>query len=317
MIGFSVIIPNYNHHKYLKARMESVLNQHYKNFEVILLDDASTDGSIALLVAYRNHPKVSTIIINDTNSGSPFLQWQKGIANAQYDWIWIAESDDIADLHFLEAASKAIDQADFGMYYTDSFLIDSKGREYDKASVLKNNFFNTTKWSQTYINDGAKELNESLKFLCSINNASAMVVKKSIALKALPQVINYRYHGDWLFYMIAALHTKVYYNADALCYYRTHAGNHVNPETSIAKTKQEYFDILLYLLNEPKITNQSELIEFFALHYLGFGWMTDGISDGTKLFIQYYKRNPQLAQRVLKKFFYNTIVGKKSGKVYL
>lgn len=97
----SVIIPNYNHASFLQQRIDTVLAQTYSDFEVILLDDCSTDDSRQVIEQYRHHPKVSGIIYNETNSGNTFQQWEKGIALAKGEWIWIAESDDYADPGFL------------------------------------------------------------------------------------------------------------------------------------------------------------------------------------------------------------------------
>lgn len=71
---FSVIIPNYNHGRYLNQRISSVLNQTSQNFELILLDDASSDDSVDILMQFEKHPKVSIFIINRRNSGSTFKQ---------------------------------------------------------------------------------------------------------------------------------------------------------------------------------------------------------------------------------------------------
>ena len=74
MPNVSVIVPNYNHEQYLQQRIESIVNQTYQDFELILLDDFSTDNSRDILNLYRNHPKVSKIVFNEKNSGSPFKQ---------------------------------------------------------------------------------------------------------------------------------------------------------------------------------------------------------------------------------------------------
>ena len=60
----SVIIPNYNHAPFLVERIESVLNQSYPDFEVIILDDCYTDSSKEIIEKYRNNPKISQIIYN-------------------------------------------------------------------------------------------------------------------------------------------------------------------------------------------------------------------------------------------------------------
>ena len=75
----SVIIPNYNHAQYLEQRLDSVFNQTYQNFEVIFLDDCSTDNSLEVIEKYKGNPHLSRIVVNETNSGSPFKQWDKGI----------------------------------------------------------------------------------------------------------------------------------------------------------------------------------------------------------------------------------------------
>ena len=98
----SVIVPNYCHAPYLEQRIESILQQTFQDFELILLDDCSTDGSREILERYRNHPKVSGIFYNERNSGSPFKQWKKGLSKATGDYVWIAESDDFSSPCFLE-----------------------------------------------------------------------------------------------------------------------------------------------------------------------------------------------------------------------
>ena len=59
----SVLIPNYCHASYLNERIDSVLAQTYQNFEVIIMDDYSTDNSREIIEQYRNHPRVREIYI--------------------------------------------------------------------------------------------------------------------------------------------------------------------------------------------------------------------------------------------------------------
>ena len=98
----SIIIPNYNHADYLEERIRSILNQTYTNYEIIILDDRSTDNSIEIINKFRDNSHISNIIINEENSGSPFKQWFKGISLAKGDLIWIAECDDSCELCMLE-----------------------------------------------------------------------------------------------------------------------------------------------------------------------------------------------------------------------
>src|SRR5688572_11668952 len=99
---FSVIVPNYNHAAFLEERIDSILQQTFNGYELIIYDDKSTDNSKETIETYRTHPKVSAIIYAGENSGSPFAAVKKALQHAKYNWIWIAESDDKADAKFLE-----------------------------------------------------------------------------------------------------------------------------------------------------------------------------------------------------------------------
>src|SRR5712692_6211638 len=104
----SVIIPSYNHARFLRQRIESVLRQTYQDFEVILLDDCSTDDSRSILSEYAGDPRVR-MEFNEVNSGSTFKQWNKGVRLARGEYVWIAESDDYADPHLLEKLVSRLD----------------------------------------------------------------------------------------------------------------------------------------------------------------------------------------------------------------
>ena len=71
----SVVVPCYNHRLFLQQRLSTIYDQSYDNFEVLLLDDASTDGSVDVLEEYRSRfPGKTRLLCSETNSGSPFRQ---------------------------------------------------------------------------------------------------------------------------------------------------------------------------------------------------------------------------------------------------
>ncbi len=314
---FSIIVPNYNHAAFLSERIESVLHQSFGDFEIIILDDKSTDNSREIIETYKAHPKISQIIYNESNSGSPFLQWKKGMELAKGEWIWIAETDDIADPFFLaEAANIIQSQPGIGCYYTDSFLIDEGAAITGKVSGIKNNFFETKKWSASYYANGKDELNECLKFLCTINNTSALVFKKEIFTTIQEEVTQYRFYGDWFFFIAAMLKTDIYYNQKPLSSYRNHPANFVSNNPVIAEHKKEYYKLLQYLLSRPEIRSKKEVISFFCLHYLGSGWIKEGIRLAITLYCNYFKMDKSLAFKVIPRLLFYKITGKKNKKKY-
>ena len=101
-LPLTVILPNFNHAKFLVERIISVLKQTVKPAEIIFLDDCSSDNSVEIardLLQQSNIPY--KIIQSQKNSGNVFRQWIKGIEEATSEWIWIAETDDCADHRFL------------------------------------------------------------------------------------------------------------------------------------------------------------------------------------------------------------------------
>lgn len=124
----SVVVPNYNYARYLDARLSSILNQTFQDFELILLDDASTDNSLEILDKYKNNPHVSHFIVNEQNTGSPFKQWMKGILLAKGEWIWIAEADDLCEFTFLETCVGQVQKySNISVCMTASKYIDENG----------------------------------------------------------------------------------------------------------------------------------------------------------------------------------------------
>jgi glycosyltransferase involved in cell wall biosynthesis len=179
-LKISVIIPNYNHAPFLKQRIDSVINQTYQEFEIIILDDCSTDSSREVMEQYRQHAKVSHIVYNEGNSGSTFKQWQKGIGLAKEDIIWIAESDDYAHPRFLERMISVLnDHPDVGFVYCNTHIIMHDGT-FDKNTYadIRNIIYKTTKWNKSHIKDGKEEIKENLLINCTVNNVSGVLFRK-------------------------------------------------------------------------------------------------------------------------------------------
>jgi glycosyltransferase involved in cell wall biosynthesis len=221
----SVIVPNYNHALYLKQRIDSVLNQSYQNFELIILDDYSTDDSIDIIKSYETHPKISQIVFNQKNSGSTFKQWAKGVNLAQGEYVWIAESDDFAESNFLQECINVLEKhPDVALVYTDSNIIAEHkiiGTFKEKNQV----YYPETDWQKNHLATGLNELENHLIQNCSIYNVSAVVFRKTELEKTTSTITQFKYAGDWVCYMLIALNNNIYYIAQALNNYRTHLNN--------------------------------------------------------------------------------------------
>jgi glycosyltransferase involved in cell wall biosynthesis len=253
----SVILPNYNHAPYLRERIESILNQTYKNIELIILDDCSTDNSKIILEGLKDE-RIKCVLFNESNSGSPFKQWAKGLKEASGDFIWFAESDDWADLRFLETLIPLIEaDPEIGLIFCDSRVYQD-GQETDLFSRIRNNFTKTNKWSTDYLNDGHKEL-QVLSSFCSINNASAVIFRAQILEKILPISNRFLFMGDWFIYIQVANKSKIAYKSLPLNNYREHGTNTSKRLETTTQNIIERFVITDYLLRHCTFLNKSKL----------------------------------------------------------
>jgi glycosyltransferase involved in cell wall biosynthesis len=219
----SVIIPNYNHARFLEQRIDSVLNQTFQDFEVILLDDRSTDNSQEIFSKYRNHPKLSHIIINDINSNSTFKQWNKGISLAAGEYIWIAESDDYATPIFLEELVPVLDRhQNVGLAYCQSFIIDEANSTLSEDFLACTDCFDRQRWLTDYLNNGKNECENFLSGKNTIPNASAVLIRKSIYEAEVGRDNEaFKVAGDWFTWSKILLSADIYFVAKSLNYFRS------------------------------------------------------------------------------------------------
>jgi glycosyltransferase involved in cell wall biosynthesis len=299
----SVIIPNYNHGKYLKERIESVLNQTCNDLELIILDDCSTDESSKIIEQYRLHPKISHIVYNEKNSGSPIRQWTKGIALAKGEWIWIAESDDYADLHFLGTLLPySQEYPTAGILYSNSYKEVKEETSGFKTSADETNFdFNTDLWSRDHLMQGEEA---NALYLCKkniiLNVSSALIQKKYIA--ELPaKIMKMKYYGDWYCYIYLAGQADIFYCRELLNTFRRHPSSLIN-KSKPEKIKIDCFRILDLLVRQRNI-NQHETIHFFSNVYLGKELKRAGILSFIKTLMEYFLINPYLGLMVTAKIF--------------
>lgn len=239
----SVVIPNYNYSAFLNERIDSVIHQTYPIYELIVLDDCSTDNSVEVIKEkLKEITSISTkLIVNTSNSGSVFSQWQKGIKEVSGDYFWICEADDSADPTFLETVMKGFEDDKVVLSYSDSMRIDDNNEIIRKNCQDLYNMFSSNHWNHDYINDGENEITQYLSVLNTILNVSGVVWKKEEdILEIIEQAKNFKVAGDWYIYVKLLERGKVAFSSQCLNYYRKHAGS----VTSSIKVDEEYKEIV-------------------------------------------------------------------------
>lgn len=212
----SVIMPNFNHAPFLKERMDSILAQTYADIEIILLDDASTDDSVAILKQYTTNPKVKELIVGETNSGNTFVQWQRGLAKASGEYVWIAESDDVAKPALLKTLVDTLEQNDAVVAFCASRKMDENGVVIPQSVDCV--------WQKDFSLSGPEFVRKYLLGYNYIQNASAVVFRREATMHVdFAAVQQYPASGDRLFWIEMAMQGRVAYVAEPLNGFRQHA----------------------------------------------------------------------------------------------
>ncbi|MBC7204833.1 MAG: glycosyltransferase family 2 protein, partial [Pusillimonas sp.] len=202
----SVIVPNYNYGHYLTDRLSTIVRQTVPIYELIVLDDASTDDSLRIAREYLAKCDIpSMLMVNERNSGSVFRQWVRGVELARGDFVWIAEADDLADPEFLESVLPAFQRPDVVMSYAQSRQMAEDGTilcEYYLDYVAD---IDRERWTRPYIVKGQEEIKKALYLKNTIPNVSAVVFRHNVLAATLKahaeEIVSFRFAGDWVLYL--------------------------------------------------------------------------------------------------------------------
>ena len=246
----SVVVPNYNYGRFLDKRVRTILAQTYPIYELILLDDASTDGSDEKVEKIVRNLKLDKpemrirFIRNKKNSGKAMAQWKRGVQEATGDYVWIAEADDACSPRFLEVVMRGFDEPGVVISYTESRIMNERGLVIAPNFRWSRDRERTGHFKKSYVKDGRREIEEIMAIRCTIPNVSAVVFRKKASipyLKYLEEASKFSQVGDWYFYSKVLNHGKISYNKKSLNKFRVHSGS----KTADAKKGKEHYEEIL------------------------------------------------------------------------
>ena len=218
----SVVVPNYNYERYIRQRLETIIKQTYPIYELIVLDDCSTDNSVAVINEFLKGSEVShRLVINDQNSGSVFRQWKKGVELARGDLVWIAEADDICKPQFLQKVVAAMGKSEAVFGFTDSWQIDEDGKCLGDSYKSYINGDADGAFDHSFVMGGREFLAKHLGIKNVILNVSGVVFQRDALLAALDRIgselLDYKVAGDWRLYIeLCASNWRVLFEDESL-----------------------------------------------------------------------------------------------------
>ena len=222
----SICMATYNGEKYLQEQIESIINQSYKNFELIIQDDSSTDNTLQILQKYTNLPNVS-IFLNKTNLGY-IKNFETVLQRAKGTYIAIADQDDIWNKNKLEILLQNIQNST--LIYSNSLLIDAEGKSLNKtlSQKLKNNFISSK---------------EPLNFLYDNTVSAHAVLFRKELLAYLAPLPTYLYFDQYIAILAASLNGVKFIDKN-LVDYRQHSTN------TLSQNKKQKLSLLQKIRNK-------------------------------------------------------------------
>jgi glycosyltransferase involved in cell wall biosynthesis len=246
----SVIVPNYNYARYIAARLNSIRDQTLPVYELIVLDDKSSDDSVARIRETVASYRIPTIVhANERNSGSVFKQWQLGVEMARGDLVWIAEADDLAKPDFLAELVPPFHNPDVVLSYCQSRQIDGDGLVLSDHYLDYVADIDADRWRRPYVARDLDEIRSALFLKNVIPNVSAVVFRKSALQDVLTrhgaEILSYRNAGDWVAYIRLHECGAIAFNPKSLNDHRRHQSS-----VTIGNSNQLHLDEIIKVQTE-------------------------------------------------------------------
>lgn len=238
----SVAMATYNGEKFLREQLDSILNQTYKDIELIVCDDCSTDSTWSILQEYQQKDKRIRCYKNEKNLGFK-KNFGKAISLCNGEFIALSDQDDIWIPEKLEESIKYINEYD--MTCSNASLIDKNNLPLNltmQKDILRFDFFPTNQ-------------DQLLCHLCHKNivQGATILAKTNFIKECLPIPDVFPFHDHW-FALFAATHNGIKYIDKPLLLYRKH-------------TNQQTINDKKNILDELKPTNtKTDLHHFYQQH---------------------------------------------------
>jgi glycosyltransferase involved in cell wall biosynthesis len=315
----SIVIPNYNYVRYLPERFQSIGDQTFGDWELIFLDDASSDSSVEL-VQERFSDVICQSVVNQTNTGNPFCQWNRGARLARGEYLWIAEADDYCSPAFLERMVAALDaHPKAGLAHCLTTPVDEAGVVLDHGFHHK--YLADLSPSHWHADFSAKGQEEVRHYLCrknTITNVSGVLFRRQAYLDAGMATETMRMCGDWLTYCRILEQHDLVFVSDGLNFHRQHPAKHTRNSVLDLTYFREFLEVQHEIATRFKLSAEERkqsfkrfMHEWSRLTVSSYGRIPlSGTLTAARMVSRYYPQHRQAIMRHLLKNSITSLAGK-------
>lgn len=252
----SIVFTSYNHKEFLRQAVDSLLAQTYRNFELIIIDDCSTDGSQQILLEYENVANVK-LFLREKNSGSYVKASNFGAAQAKGKYLLFAQCDDFAEPEQIQQLMNAFNlHQTIGVSFCRSTLVNESGKVIGDDFSIRESSFRALCKTDTVIT--GKQIRTFFSKSCVIPNLSAAVIKHELYLKSGGLSEQYLVAADWAFWLRLSELCDFYYTAKPLNNFRQHKTT-IRSTIKIKKQIVEIYQLFYNHIEEYKLTGKDKL----------------------------------------------------------
>lgn len=223
----SVVTASYNYAEYIEETIQSVLNQTYNDWEMIIVDDGSSDNSIEVIQKYAEQDSRIKLFTHENNANKGLKETLLlGIEKATGDWIVFLESDDMLREDYLEKKIEiAKKYPDVGLIFNDAEFFGDEDRIMRVKKPFREQSYNKL-FKKRFPCNIFKEMNIHNRIL----SFSVVMVKKDALF---PEYFNTPVDKllDWWLYIHLLYKNDVYYIPEKLTLWRMHKDSYIKKKT--------------------------------------------------------------------------------------
>lgn len=244
-----ILMATYNGEKYLKEQLDSILNQTYKEFRLLISDDCSKDSTTKILDEYSKKDNRIIVFKQKENLGI-IKNFEFLMKNVENEFFMFSDQDDIWNQTKVEKSIEKIEETSSDLVYADLEVVDEKmntlSNSYWKLKGFEHKIYKYNDFESLYLNN----------FI----TGSTMIIRTKMLDKILPMIHESKYilHDYWVALVVSKL-GKISYINEPLVKYRQHKNNEIGSRKKSDKIND--FNELRNLFIDVKIDHFNTLIK--------------------------------------------------------
>lgn len=246
----SIAMCTYNGERFLKEQLESILNQTYKNIELIITDDCSKDTTVEIIKEYQKSDSRIKLYQNENNLG--FVKnFEKAISLCKGEYITLSDQDDIWKLEKIETYVNEIGEN--MLIYSDAELIDQFSNKLNSNLIVPKYNLVSGKCNKVFLFD-------------NIVSGNTIMFRRELTEKILPIPPEFSFHDIWIVFIASTIGT-ITYTKEPMIFYRRYDEQVTR---RVEKTYKSFYDKFKQKKETKTKNAQSKIIDLESYSRLTF-----------------------------------------------